>query len=68
VTRSYKLDSLRVRAIAPDVVLLTYKASIDQTFKGKRTPSPFYMLSLWQRTNGKWRPVAHAEAPASTAR
>jgi len=68
VTRSYTLDSLRVRPIAPDVVLLTYRASIDQTFKGERTPSPFYMLSLWQRSNGKWRPVAHAETPASTAR
>ena len=68
VTRSYTLDSLRVRTITPDVVLLTYKASVDQTFKGERTPSPFYMLSLWQRTSGKWRPVAHAEAPASTAK
>jgi hypothetical protein len=68
VTRSYTLDSLRVRTITPDVVMLTYKASVDQTFKGERTPSPFYMLSLWKRTNGAWRPVAHAEAAASTAR
>jgi Domain of unknown function (DUF4440) len=68
VTRSYSLEDLRVRTIAPDVVLLTYKASVDQTFKGERTPSPLYMLSLWQRKGAKWTPVAHAETPASTAR
>ena len=68
VTKSYTLDSVRVRSITPDVVLVTYKASVDQTFKGAHVPSPFYMLSLWQRKDGKWGPVAHAETPASTAK
>ena len=68
VTKSYTLDSVRVRSITPDVVVVTYKASVDQTFKGAHVPSPFYMLSVWQRKDGKWGPVAHAETPTSTAK
>jgi len=68
VTKSYALDSIRVRSITPDVAVVTYKASVDQTMKGAHVPSPFYMLSIWQRKNGKWGPVAHAETPASNAK
>lgn len=68
VTKSFTLDSIRVRSITPDVALVTYKASVDQTMKGAHVPSPYYMLSIWQRKDGKWGPVAHAETAASTAK
>jgi len=68
VTRSYTLDSVRVRTVTPDVVIVTYKAAVDQTFDGKRTPSPLYMLSVWHKQGGKWRPVAHTETQAADAR
>jgi len=67
VMRSYSLDSVTTRAIASDIVLLTYKATLDQTVNGKQLPSPVYMMSLWQRKSGKWTPIAHSETPVANA-
>jgi hypothetical protein len=68
VTKSYALEDATVRMVTPDVAIVTYRMTIDQTFNGQRTPSPIYNMSVWQRKAGKWSPVAHAEAPASNAR
>jgi uncharacterized protein DUF4440 len=68
VTKSYTLEDATVRMVTPDVAIVTYKASVDQTFNGQRTPSPFYMMSVWQRKAGKWSPVAHAETAAANAK
>lgn len=68
VTRSYSLDSIRTMTVTPDVVILTYKASLDQTdAKGMKSRSPIYMMSVWQRKNGRWVPVAHSETPVGVA-
>lgn len=68
VTRSYSLDSIRTVTVTPDVVVLTYKASFDQTdAKGMKSRSPIYMMSVWQRKNGRWVPVAHSETPVGGA-
>jgi len=68
VTKSYALEDATVRMVTPDVAIVTYKMTIDQTFNGQRTPSPLYNMSVWQRKAGKWTPVAHAEAVASNAK
>ena len=68
VTRSYSLDSIRTITVTPDVIVLTYKASFDQTdAKGMKSRSPIYMMSVWQRKNGRWAPVAHSETPVGGA-
>jgi hypothetical protein len=68
VMRSYSWDSLDTRVLSPDVVVLSYKATVDATENGKNDPSPVYMLSVWQRKNGRWIPVAHSETVAASAR
>ena len=68
VTKSYALEDAAVRMVTPDVAIVTYKMTIDQTFNGQRTPSPIYNMSVWQRKAGKWAPVAHAETAASNAK
>lgn len=68
VTKSYSLDSIQTMTVTPDVVVLNYKASLDQTdAKGMKARSPIYMMSVWQRKNGKWIPVAHSETPVGSA-
>src|SRR5690349_21706210 len=37
VMRSYSLDSVSTRAVAPDIILLTYKATLDMTANGKQS-------------------------------
>ena len=68
VTKSYAIEDATVRMVTPDVAIVTYKMTIDQTFNGQRTPSPLYNMSVWQRKAGKWVPVAHAETAASNAK
>jgi len=67
VTKSYSLDSVTTRVLAPDIVVLTYRASFEQTAQGKPQQSPVYMMSIWQRKGGKWTPVAHSETPSAAA-
>jgi len=62
VTTSYSLDSIQTRLLTPDVVIVAYKATYDQTQNGQKAPSPVYMMSVWQRKGGKWVTVAHSEA------
>ena len=68
VTSSYELSDVRERFVTPDVVILTYTATYEQTAGGNRTPSPSYMLSVWQKKGNKWVPVAHSESLAATAK
>lgn len=61
---SYTFHDPQTRQLAPDMVLLTYSATVDtvcgpQAYKGDVNCS-----SLWQRQNGKWMGVLHTEAMA----
>jgi hypothetical protein len=67
-TKSYDLSDVRTRTVSPSVIILTYKAAIDQTSNGQRVPSPIYMMSVWQKKGAKWVPVAHQETNATDAK
>lgn len=62
---SYSFGNAQTRTLSPDIVLLTYVATVDtvcgpQAYKGDVNCS-----SLWQRQNGKWMGVSHTEAMAA---
>jgi hypothetical protein len=56
---------MQTRMSGPDVVVMAYKATFDQTMNGKKNPSPVYMTSVWHRIGGKWVPVSHSETSAA---
>jgi hypothetical protein len=67
VMRSYSWDSLDTRVLAPGIIVISYKATIDETENGKKGPSPVYMLSVWQKKSGRWTAVAHSETPGTNS-
>lgn len=68
VTKSYELSDIRARTVTPNVIVLTYKIAVDQTFGGQHVPSPIWALSVWQKKGAKWVPVAHSETNAVDAK
>ena len=47
---------------ASGVVILSYRATMNQVCKGVKSPSPIYVMSVWQRKGDSWKLVAHSES------
>ena len=59
--RKFTLDEFQVRELAPELAMVTYKASAVS----KHGVAWAYRTSLWQRRAGKWQIVFHQATPAS---
>jgi len=46
-------------------VVVTYTVTVDETCWGQKTPSPLYVLSVYERDHSGWRLLAHSETPAA---
>ncbi len=62
-TASIETSEVKTQQPEPDIVILSYKATVDQTCKGVKSPSPVLILSVWQRGPTAWRMIAHSETP-----
>ena len=61
----YVIDDLGVKALTDDAALVTYRATIKGTFKGKPVPSPVRVTETWIKRDAKWMQAAYVETPAS---
>ncbi len=68
VTKSIETSDVKTQQPEPDIVILSYKTIIDQTCKGVKSPSPVYILTVWQRAATSWRIIAHSETPPAPAK
>ncbi len=59
--RKFSLEEFQVRELAPDLAMITYKASAVS----KSGVAWAYRTSLWTRRAGKWQIVFHQATPAS---
>jgi hypothetical protein len=51
--------------IDKDSAIITYKANVKGSYKGKEfPPNPTYVSSVWAKRNGKWMVVYHQETMA----
>jgi hypothetical protein len=66
--RSYAMDSVQTRLPAPGAAVLAFKLTIDETCGGRKSPSPLYVLSTWQKDGGQWRAVAFTAVAAAGAK
>ncbi len=64
-TNSYTFHDAKTRQLSPDIVLLTYVATVDEVCGGNPIKGDFNCSSLWQRQNGKWMGVSHTETMAA---
>jgi len=62
---SFSTEDVHTHQPAAGVVVLSYKATVDQTCNGVKSPSPIYVLSVWQRKGASWGLVAHSETSAA---
>ncbi len=67
-TMSIATEDVKTHQPEPGIVILSYKATVDQSCKGVKSPSPVYILSVWQRTTGSWKLIAHSETTAAPAK
>ncbi len=64
-TGKWTMEDAKAEPVGTDIIVLTYKATGEQTCNGKKAPSPAYAMSVWQKRMGKWVAVAHSETPAA---
>jgi uncharacterized protein (TIGR02246 family) len=59
----YKMQGLKVKALAKDVALASYQATIKGTYKGKEVRSPVQVAEVWINRDGKWLQASYQETP-----
>jgi uncharacterized protein (TIGR02246 family) len=64
-TLEYKTEGIRVRTLTPDVALVTFRATIKGTFRGKEVPSPVRVAEAWVKRDGKWVEASYQETPVA---
>src|SRR4030095_584222 len=52
--RDYSLADMKVVFPSADVAVLTYKATIQETFEGKDMSGTYNSASVWVKKGGKW--------------
>jgi hypothetical protein len=68
---NYSMSDLKLSVLGKDAALLTYKAALTGTFKGRAMPTqPLYYSVVYVRRHGKWlaaldtRNAVEIEAPS----
>jgi len=63
--RRNPIDSARVDHITSDVVMLSYKVTVEERCGSDTawTSTPLYSLTVWARKEGHWQLVAQGYAP-----
>jgi len=67
-TSKLTLENPEVTPAGSDILVLTYKSTVDETCNGKKAPPTVFSMSVWQKRGGKWVAVAHSETPAAPAK
>lgn len=61
---SYKAEDVKVTMLGKDAALITYRAIIKGTFKGKPYSEKNYATATWVYRNGQWREFYYQETAA----
>ena len=67
-TGKFTFEKVEATPVGTDLVVLTYKATGDQTCGGNKAPPAVTAMSVWRKLNGKWVAVAHSETPVMAAK
>lgn len=61
--KDYALSDEQMKPLGDDVVLLTYKTTVDGTCGGQRLPANSWAATIYARDGDTWKGAFHAEAP-----
>jgi uncharacterized protein (TIGR02246 family) len=59
----YKIEDLQVKLLTPDVALVSQRATIQGTYRGRKVPSPVHVTTVWVRRGGQWLQDLYQETP-----
>jgi tetratricopeptide (TPR) repeat protein len=59
--RSFHLENMRVRELAPGVALSTYLTVLDASASGRDISGNLWGASVWKKLNDRWKLVYHSE-------
>jgi hypothetical protein len=59
--RSFHLENIRVRDLAPNVALSTYLTVLDATASGRDISGNLWGASVWKKLSDRWKLVYHSE-------
>jgi hypothetical protein len=65
IKHTYRLWDVEARLIGMDVILLTYKAHLNGTYKGSPVDEDLYASSEWVKRGGTWLNVLYHETVAA---
>ena len=65
VVQSYTLGPLSVTPVAPDSILVTYRAEQETLCGSARVPSPVWATSLYAKRSGRWVNVLYQHTPVT---
>ncbi len=65
---SYKMNRMQTVPLTKDVVLLTFQADIDSTFRGRKTPSKVQVVETWVKRDGKWLQASYQTTPVTISK
>lgn len=57
-TTTFAGSDFQPQTVGPELIVLTYKATIDQVCNGKPNAGTFQSMNVFQRRLGKWRAVS----------
>lgn len=60
---SYTADEYKFQSLAPDVIVMTHRATTKGTQDGKEVTEAHRSLHVFQKQGGQWRVVANAQLP-----
>ena len=67
-TSSYEMKGLQVISLTEDVVLLTFRADIDGTFRGRKIASKVQVVETWIKREGRWLQASYQSTPVGASR
>ncbi len=65
---SYEVAGLQLIPLTKDVVLLTFQADIEGTFRGRQLPSKVRVVETWVRRDGKWLQASYQSTPVGNSK
>jgi hypothetical protein len=61
--KSFAFENVKVRLLAKDVALLTYRLKLDARFKGKGYLPRAYVSVIYVQRGGAWKNTFYQETP-----
>jgi ketosteroid isomerase-like protein len=64
--KNFSMSDQKVVFPANDIAIVTYKASVSGTYKGKDFNDTYNVATTWVNKDGKWLNVSHTEVKPQT--